>query len=96
VAFSLAERIKTTDLSPRRFLVATVLFRYITGEDPTRKANGVATTAGAPANDADPQSNLNIDRWWRESSYELSHGLDVEEDVSDTVPGDLLDELFKR
>ena len=32
-----------------------------------------------------------MDRWWYQSSYELSSGLEVRED-GDTVPGDLLDE----
>ena len=35
-----------------------------------------------------------VDRWWHQSSYELKHGLEVQEDASDTVPGPLLDELF--
>jgi len=76
--------------------VATVLFRYITGEDPTRKVQGTQPSAAAPGNGvADADNPTKVDRWWRESSYELKHGLDVDEDVSDTVPGDLLDELFK-
>ena len=33
------------------------------------------------------------DRWWRESSFDLRQGLDVREE--DTIPGELLDELFR-
>ena len=36
-----------------------------------------------------------VDRWWHASSFDLRTGLDVSVDPSDTVPGDLLDELFK-
>jgi hypothetical protein len=32
---------------------------------------------------------------WRQSSFDLAFGLDVR-DATDTVPGDLLDELFKK
>ena len=35
-----------------------------------------------------------VDRWWYESSWDLRRGLDVCE-VDNTVPGDLLEELFK-
>ena len=36
------------------------------------------------------------DPWWRESSFDLHRGLDVSEDSVDTIPAELLDELFKR
>jgi hypothetical protein len=32
---------------------------------------------------------------WRQSSFDLAFGLEVR-DASDTVPGELLDELFKE
>jgi hypothetical protein len=32
---------------------------------------------------------------WRQSSFDLAFGLDVH-DATDTVPGELLDELFKK
>ena len=32
---------------------------------------------------------------WRQSSFELAFGLEVQ-DATDTVPGELLDELFKK
>lgn len=36
------------------------------------------------------------DPWWRQSSFDLHRGLDVSEDSIDTIPAELLDELFKR
>jgi hypothetical protein len=50
----------------------------------------------SPSDDARPDDDEPADapdRWWRESSYDLRHGLDVREE--DTIPGQLLDELFK-
>jgi hypothetical protein len=38
-------------------------------------------------------SDRKADRWWYESSHDLQSGLDISE--HDTVPGELLDELFK-
>lgn len=38
---------------------------------------------------------VKCERWWHESSYELRTGLDVTEDDPQTIPGDLLDLLFK-
>ena len=36
------------------------------------------------------------DRWWYESSYDLRCGLDVDDDIASTLPGELIDQLFKR
>jgi hypothetical protein len=47
--------------------------------------------AEPPPDDAEAEDAA--DRWWRESSYDLRHGLEVSEE--DTIPGELLDELFK-
>jgi hypothetical protein len=33
---------------------------------------------------------------WGQSSFDLHHGLDVSEDEIDTVPAELLNDLFKR
>lgn len=41
---------------------------------------------------AGPDAAPAVDRWWYQSSYELSSGLEVRED-GDTVPGDLLEEV---
>jgi hypothetical protein len=48
-------------------------------------------TAGDPRTDADEPVET-PDKWWRESSFDLRHGLEVREE--DTIPGPLLDELF--
>jgi hypothetical protein len=36
------------------------------------------------------------DPWWSQSSFDLHRGLEVSEDGIDTIPAELLDELFKR
>jgi hypothetical protein len=36
------------------------------------------------------------DPWWRQSSFDLHRGLEVNEDAIDTIPAELFDELFKR
>ena len=42
-----------------------------------------------------PQPEEQFGPGWRQSSLDLAVGLDVR-DATDTVPGDLLDELFKK
>ena len=42
-----------------------------------------------------PQPEERFERGWRQSSLDLAVGLDVH-DATDTVPGELLDELFNR
>jgi hypothetical protein len=42
-----------------------------------------------------PQPEERLWPGWRQSSLDLAFGLDVR-DATDTVPGDLLDELFKK
>jgi hypothetical protein len=37
-----------------------------------------------------------VDPRWGQSSFDLHCGLEVSEDQVDTVPAELLDELFKR
>jgi hypothetical protein len=34
--------------------------------------------------------------WWRESSFDLRRGLDVEDESQTTIPGELFDELVKQ
>ena len=34
--------------------------------------------------------------WWRESSFELRRGLDVEDEPEATIPGELFDELIQQ
>jgi hypothetical protein len=42
-----------------------------------------------------PQPEERFEPGWRQSSLDLAVGLDVH-DATDTVPGELLDELFKK
>jgi hypothetical protein len=35
------------------------------------------------------------DPWWRQSSFDLQRGLEVNEEPIDTIPAELFDELFK-
>lgn len=53
--------------------------------------------AGTPAPTANPPMVLTPARVpsWRSSSYDLAVGLKVR-DITDTIPGDLFDQLFKR
>jgi len=42
------------------------------------------------------RNDTSRDRWWRESSFELHRGRNMSEEPIDTIPAELLDELFKR
>ena len=42
-----------------------------------------------------PQPEERVEPGWRQSSFDLAFGLEVH-DATDTVPGELLDELFNR
>ena len=70
-----------------------VVFKY-------RPPNGAPGAPQRPASNefqpSRPPDGKPVDRWWHESSYDLRRGLDVNDDFGETVPGDLLDELFKR
>ncbi|HKX94958.1 MAG TPA: hypothetical protein VJM48_09670 [Methylibium sp.] len=73
--------------------MAKVKFKYrvpagLPGSYSTDEREDVARAQDASA----PEK---VDRWWYESSYDLRSGLEVSDNY-DTVPGDLLDELFKR
>jgi len=49
--------------------------------------------APSPVEPGQPEER--IEPGWRQSSFDLAYGLEVE-DATDTVPGELLDELFKK
>ncbi|MFO1220742.1 MAG: hypothetical protein U1E89_20430 [Burkholderiaceae bacterium] len=74
--------------------MATIRFTYRTPEvGTTRRPPEPAAandTAPPPAEDLRPAK---ADRWWRESSYDLWHGLEVKEDAVDTIPAEWLDEF---
>jgi len=56
--------------------------------------------SGAPAVNTPGQTQapselkpVKVDRWWRESSFDLWQGLEVREDPPDTMPAQWLDEV---
>ena len=54
-----------------------------------------AGAINAPGTDAPTPSELKpvkVDRWWRESSFDLWQGLEVREDPPDTMPAQWLDD----
>jgi hypothetical protein len=50
-------------------------------------------TGNEPEEPSQPAERL--EPGWRESSFDLAYGLEVQ-DATDTVPGELLDELFRK
>lgn len=83
--------------------MATVKFRYRTGEKvkpkPLDAVAGVSASGAQAADDGAPAVELKpitVDRWWRESSYDLWQGLEVKEEAPDTIPGEWLDDLGQR
>lgn len=75
--------------------MATLLFRYRppTPKDPA--VHPVAARMSADTGDRDIDE-AKRDRWWYESSYDLKHGLEVDDSVGQTLRGDELDQLFRR
>ena len=72
--------------------MATIRFLY----KPAGLNNAPAVnTSDAPAGATTPTElrPVKVDRWWRESSYDLWQGLEVREDAPDTVPAQWLDEI---
>jgi hypothetical protein len=71
--------------------MATIRFVY-KGLHSGPQAGSINTTGA----DAAPTSELKpvkVDRWWRESSFDLWQGLEVREDPPDTLPAQWLDEV---
>ncbi len=68
--------------------MATIRFVY--------KPSGLQT--GSPVNTpSQPHAGselkpVKVDRWWRESSFDLWQGLEVREDPPDTMPAQWLDD----
>lgn len=76
--------------------MATIKFSYRTPDIVGRKAPDSVPPTTVSANDPGPAEELKpvkVDRWWRESSYDLWHGLEVREDAPDTIPAEWLDEF---
>jgi hypothetical protein len=55
-------------------------------------ASGAINATGADAGSPSELKPVKVDRWWRESSFDLWQGLEVREDPPDTMPAQWLDE----
>lgn len=55
--------------------------------------SGAVNATGADASSPSELKPVKVDRWWRESSFDLWQGLEVREDAPDTVPAQWLDEV---
>lgn len=53
---------------------------------------GVINATGADPATPSELKPVKVDRWWRESSFDLWQGLEVREDPPDTMPAQWLDE----
>jgi len=56
-------------------------------------SSGSVNATGADAATPSELKPVKVDRWWRESSFDLWQGLEVREDPPDTVPAQWLDEV---
>jgi len=56
---------------------------------------GTAPVVNTPGQQQTPSElkPVKVDRWWRESSFDLWQGLEVREDPPDTMPAQWLDEV---
>ena len=70
--------------------MATIRFVY-KGLPQSRTPGAINAPTEAPtaANELKP---VKVDRWWRESSFDLWQGLEVREDPPDTMPAQWLDD----
>jgi hypothetical protein len=76
--------------------LATLLFRYRPPPAPREHpVHPVAARMAAEPMDPDVDDRKR-DRWWYESSYDLKHGLEVDDSIGQTLPGEVIDQLFKR
>ena len=53
---------------------------------------GVINASGADPATPSELKPVKVDRWWRESSFDLWQGLEVREDPPDTMPAQWLDD----
>jgi len=54
--------------------------------------SGSINASGADAATPSELKPVKVDRWWRESSFDLWQGLEVREDPPDTMPAQWLDD----
>ena len=55
--------------------------------------SGSINAVGTDAPGSHELKPVKVDRWWRESSFDLWQGLEVREDPPDTMPAQWLDEV---
>jgi hypothetical protein len=73
--------------------MATIRFVYkpagLNGNAPAAVNTNGAAAAQGTAQELRP---VKVDRWWRESSFDLWQGLEVREEAPDTIPAQWLDD----
>lgn len=69
--------------------MGTIRFVY----RPSGLQGGSPVNAPGQAPAASELKPVKVDRWWRESSFDLWQGLEVREDPPDTMPAQWLDEV---
>ena len=71
--------------------MATIRFVYkgLQSNNPHAGAINAPNAEAAATSELKP---VKVDRWWRESSFDLWQGLEVREDPPDTMPAQWLDE----
>jgi hypothetical protein len=69
--------------------MATIRFVY-KGLSAGTPASGAQSASADAATELKP---VKVDRWWRESSFDLWQGLEVREDPPDTMPAQWLDDI---
>jgi len=70
--------------------MATIRFVYkgLQNSSPPGSVNVPSADAATPSE----LKPVKVDRWWRESSFDLWQGLEVREDPPDTMPAQWLDD----
>ena len=80
--------------------MAKIKYTYRTGDSATHNSAGQPPQNVAPARDESPDRDgyepTKVDRWWRESSFDLMRGLEVHEIPMAALPRDWVDEFFRR
>ena len=69
--------------------MATIRFVY---KPSGLQSGSPAQTQGQPQAPGELRP-VKVDRWWRESSFDLWQGLEVREDPPDTMPAQWLDDI---
>ena len=71
--------------------MATIRFVYKGLQNNSPNA-GAINAPGTEASTPGELRPVKVDRWWRESSFDLWQGLEVREDPPDTMPAQWLDD----